>query len=250
MTRTRFHVATLTVLLLVPFQLVSPNLPQTAHAGDVGTYGTDHWAGKVGTTLVAASLSAQAPSELELGVLAETNLARTDPAAYADHLEPMLSWFTGDVMYRPGSSVGIRTGEGRAAIREAIRFLRRLRPMPPLEWSSGLWRAARDHARDHGATGRTGHEGSDGSTMLERMSRYGRWRIAAAENLYFGSADPREVVISLVVDDGVPERGHRTNVFDPSLRVAGVGCGPHPEYGSVCVIDYAGRYDGAGHPRR
>lgn len=48
--------------------------------------------------LFAAPPAAQFPSRLELAVLEETNRARTNPAADADYLEPMLSWFPGDVM--------------------------------------------------------------------------------------------------------------------------------------------------------
>lgn len=197
--------------------------------------------------LFAATLTAQSPSRLERAVLEETNRARANPAAYADHLEAMLSWFRGNVMHRPGSTVGVRTDEGPAAVREAIAFLRRQKPVPRLAWSPGLARAARDHALDLGATGLTGHQGSDRSTMEQRMNRYGRWRVIGAENIDFGSEDARQVVISLIVDDGVKGRGHRTNLFNPSLRVAGVGCGAHPRYRHTCVIDYAGGYD-AGSP--
>ena len=193
--------------------------------------------------LTAAPLAAQSPSQLELGVFEETNLARTNPAAYAEYLEPMLRWFDGDVIRRPGSDFGIRTREGRAAVREAIRFLRRREPVPPLRWSTGLWQAARDHARDQGAAGATGHGGSDGSTMERRMNRYGQWRGSAAENIEYGSDEARMVVISLIVDDGVAGRGHRNNIFDPMLGVAGVGCGPHRVSRHVCVIDYAGRFE-------
>lgn len=200
--------------------------------------------------LVAAPLAAQSPSRLEQGALEETNLARTNPRAYAAYLLPMLDWFQGDVMYRPGSSIGIRTTEGRAAVREAIAFLRRQKALPALEWSRGLWRAARDHARDLGPSGAMGHEGSDGSTMDQRMTRYGEWQGTAAENIDYGSDEPRQVVISLIIDDGVRNRGHRANIFNPSLRVAGVGCGPHERYRQVCVIDYAGGYEEAGRRER
>lgn len=197
----------------------------------------------LGLVLLAADLPAQSPSDLERRVLQETNLARTNPAGYADHLEEMLSWFRDDVIYRPGSSIGIRTEEGPDAFREAIAFLRRVEPVPALTWSNGLWRAARAHARDIGRTGATDHEGSDGSHMVDRLNRYGEWQETAAENIDFGNDDPRRVVISLIVDDGVRNRGHRTNIFNAALRVAGVGCGPHTEYRYVCVVDYAGGYE-------
>ncbi|MFQ5549848.1 MAG: CAP domain-containing protein [Gemmatimonadales bacterium] len=192
---------------------------------------------------VAPALAAQTPTSLERGVLAETNLARTNPNAYADILERRLAWFDGSVIRRPGASVGIRTNEGPQAVREAIAFLRRQPPLLPLEWSHGLWRAARDHAEDQGPTGQTGHDGTDGSRMDERMSRYGRWQSTAAENIDYGSDDPRDIVVNLIIDDGVTGRGHRRNIFNEDLRVAGVGCGPHQRYRAMCVIDYAGGYD-------
>ncbi|MBX3131887.1 MAG: hypothetical protein KF689_00700 [Gemmatimonadaceae bacterium] len=195
--------------------------------------------------LVAADAAAQpaaAATTRDRELLAETNAARTDPAGYARHLEEMLPLFDGNVLRRPGSSVGLRTNEGPAAVREAIRFLRAQAPLAPLEWSDGLWAAARDHVRDQGPSGSTGHTGQDGSSMSQRIGRYGRWQVTAAENIDYGSTSARESVISLIVDDGVPNRGHRTNVFEPRLRVMGATCGPHARYRTMCVFNYAGGF--------
>lgn len=193
--------------------------------------------------LVAAqSTTAQSPSEMERALLAETNLARTNPSAYAAHLEALLPLFDGDVIRRPGSNVGLRTNEGPAAVREAIRFLRQQQPLPAMTWADGIWRAARDHVRDQGPSGATGHDGRDGSNMDQRMRRYGTWLTTAAENIDYGSETARDVLISLIVDDGVASRGHRTNIFNPALRVMGAGCGPHSRYRQMCVIDYAGGF--------
>jgi uncharacterized protein YkwD len=60
-----------------------------------------------------------------------------------------------------------------------------------------------------------------------------------AENISAGEDDARMVVIQLLVDDGVPSRGHRKNLFNPDLHQAGAGAASHTEYGTVCVIDYA-----------
>lgn len=224
------------------FQLIMSDVASRLSAALANRYRIERF--RMSLLLVAlVAVATQSPSGLERAVLEETNLARTDPSAYADHLEPMLDWFRGDVMFRPGSDVGIRTEEGRRAVREAIDFLRQVQPAPPLSWSTGLWRAARDHARDQGVSGATGHRGSDDSTSDQRMNRYGRWRLAAAENIDYGSDEARHVVISLIVDDGVSNRGHRRTIFDATLRVAGVGCGPHLRYRTVCVIDYAAAFD-------
>jgi uncharacterized protein YkwD len=194
--------------------------------------------------LMAAPLfaEAQSPSDVERALLSETSLARTNPSAYAAHLEALLPLFDGDVIRRPGSNVGLRTNEGPAAVREAIRFLRQQQPLPPMTWAEGLWRAARDHVRDQGPSGATGHAGRDGSTMDQRMRRYGSWLTTAAENIDYGSETARDVLISLIVDDGVPSRGHRSNIFSSALRVMGGACGPHELYRQMCVIDYAGGF--------
>jgi uncharacterized protein YkwD len=191
---------------------------------------------------VALPLRAQEPSAFERALLAEHNAARTDPAGYARHLEALIPYFEGTVLRRPGSNVGLQTNEGTAAVREAIRALREQTPVSALEWSDGIFRAARDHVRDQGPRGATGHNGSDGSTMDSRLRRYGAWLSTAAENIDYGSANARDVLISLIVDDGVPSRGHRRNIFNPNIRVMGGACGTHTRYRTMCVIDYAGGF--------
>ncbi len=187
-------------------------------------------------------LAAQEPSAFERALLTEHNAARTNPVAYAAHLEALLPHFDGTVLRRPGSSVGLQTNEGASAVREAIRALRQQQPVAALEWSDGIFRAARDHQRDQGPRGATGHSGSDGSTMDSRLRRYGAWVGTAAENIDYGSTSARDVLISLIVDDGVPSRGHRRNIFNPDIRVMGGACGEHTRYRTMCVIDYAGGF--------
>jgi hypothetical protein len=46
----------------------------------------------------------------------------------------------------------------------------------------------------------------------------------------------------LLIDDGVPSRGHRVNILRESFLSVGVAINTHPNYGMICVIDYAGRY--------
>jgi uncharacterized protein YkwD len=191
----------------------------------------------------APSASSACCTALERGVLAELNRVRTDPERFAAELEARLPHFRGYI-YRPsGAEVGVRTVEGAAAVREAVRVLRATRPLPPLRLSRGMSAAAADHVRDHGPRGAMGHTGRDGSMPAGRVSRYGRWFGIVSENVQYGrAANAHEVIADLVIDDGVPGRGHRRNALDPNVRVAGVACGPHATYGQMCVIVHAGDY--------
>jgi uncharacterized protein YkwD len=192
--------------------------------------------------LFCGKVDAQLAPAFDRALLDEHNAARTDPAGYAAHLEALLPYFEGSILRRPGSRAGLQTNEGSTAVREAIRALRQQAPLPPLEWADGLALAARDHVRDQGPSGATGHDGTDGSSMDGRVRRYGAWNGTAAENIDYGSANARDVLISLIVDDGVPSRGHRRNIFNPNLRVMGGACGPHTRYRRMCVLDYAGEF--------
>ena len=183
------------------------------------------------------TVGAATPDPQADAVLDEIDRARTDPRAYAAHLREWRSWVVGDVVRRPGLP-GLVTVEGPAAVDEAIAFLEAQPPLPALARDAGLDRAAADHARDQGRTGETGHVGSDGSTLGARVRRHGAAR-GMGENIAYGSADARETVIQLIVDDDVPGRGHRTNIFNPDWTRAGAACGPHPVWRRVCVVDFA-----------
>jgi uncharacterized protein YkwD len=46
--------------------------------------------------------------------------------------------------------------------------------------------------------------------------------------------------LQLIIDDGVPTRGHRTNIFKDSFKFLGSASSTHGTYGTETVIDYAG----------
>jgi uncharacterized protein YkwD len=141
----------------------------------------------------------------------------------------------------PGREI-LLTEEGVPALDEAIRFLREAKPLPALQASKGMFMAAKDHAKDIGPTGQTGHKGSDGSMVENRVNRYGSWALSIGENIAYDKGRPREVVIGWIIDDGVPNRGHRKYLFDPSFQFTGVATGAHATFGTLYVITFAGRY--------
>ncbi|MBO0348071.1 hypothetical protein J0895_02930 [Phormidium pseudopriestleyi FRX01] len=170
-------------------------------------------------------------SALEKGIIDEVNRARTNPSAYAAYLE--------------GIRNSLSTIEGPSVITETIQFLRSQAPLAPLELSQGMTMAARDQVNDTGPQGLTGHQGTDGSTMSDRLERYGTWQTAAAENISYGKKTARDVVLQLLIDDNVSSRGHRTNIFNPQHRFIGIDSGPHRQWGTMAVMTLAGNYTSA-----
>ena len=187
--------------------------------------------------------TAQAQSPLEQQVLAALNAARSNPAAYADALHTYRGYFHAKVVSLPGSTEDLETSEGVAAVDETIAFLAQQAPLAPLGEAPILDGSAADHTADQSRSGATGHDGSDGSSPGDRVRRRGGGEYVA-EVIAYGSVDAVDVIRQLIVDDGVADRGHRGVIYAPELRYAGVSCGPHPEFHTMCVIDLAVTADG------
>jgi uncharacterized protein YkwD len=173
-------------------------------------------------------------------VIREMNLARQNPALYATFVEELRNAMHGNVMILPGQT-RIRTKEGTRALDEAIRFLRSAQPQAPLTLSPGMSRAAADHCADQ-ASGGFGHAGRDASNALGRINRYGTCGGAWGENISYGKSTARAVVLALIIDDGLPARKHRKNIFNPSFTFAGAAFGRHARFGTICSVDFAGGY--------
>jgi uncharacterized protein YkwD len=173
-------------------------------------------------------------------VIREMNLARQNPALYAGFVRELRSQMNGNVMVLPGRT-RIRTKEGTRALDDAIRFLEKSQPLPAFVFSPGMSRAAADHCADQ-ADGGFGHEGKDRSHAGQRIARYGMFRGSWGENVSYGKSSARDVVLALIIDDGLPARKHRQNIFNPGFNFAGAAFGRHARFGTVCSMDFAGGY--------
>ncbi len=177
---------------------------------------------------------------LEKEVVYEINLFRSNPAKYAkDFISPLEKYYEGKILHYPGD-IPIKTNEGVKALYECVRELKKIKSLDIIHPCEALSLAARDHQKDQSKTGYTGHTGSDRSDLKIRIERYGEWQVRIAENIAYGNSSARQIVIFLLIDDGVKSRGHRTNLLYPAYKNVGIACGNHPVYRSMCVMDFAG----------
>ncbi|GFO58334.1 serine protease [Geomonas silvestris] len=191
------------------------------------------------TATDALAQSRAAREEMARQMLAETNVARSSPQRYLGYLKELRGHFVGRGYLVPGAPALVLTTEGGAALDEAVRFLERQKPLPPLAWSPGLALGAADLVRDQGPSGEIGHTGNRSGDMRERIERYGTWQGRIAENIGYGPDTARQMVMQLIIDDGVPERGHRKNIFTSAFKVAGAACGAHAVYRTMCAMEFA-----------
>lgn len=140
----------------------------------------------------------------ELTMIDEVNLVRSNPAGYIPYIEA----------YKLRIAKGEAFGS-EATCDELIAELRNLSPLSVLQPLDCLYDAAKKHGEDGRARGSNDHVGSDQSWPWDRVLRSCPNLTDGNENLVGGPASVRDAVTILLIDDGIPNRGHRRTMLDP-----------------------------------
>jgi hypothetical protein len=235
-------------------QLKSSGVPQTRRAAnsnrsarDTGRRG-DPDAANWDIAALDTAAKADYLSPAEKDVILEMNKARADPKKYAElYIGPRLQYKWGGAFgvnsyAAPGETVYRITKEGKNGIQSCVDDLSKRQSVPPLLPAEGLCLAAKDHVNDTGSKGITGHTGSGGNSMEQRINRYGKWSGSIGENISYGNNAGREIVLQLLIDDGVSNRGHRNNILNKNFKYTGSAIGSHSKFDYLCVINYANMY--------
>lgn len=171
-------------------------------------------------------------------VIAEVNRIRTNPKSYIPLLEHCLENFDGNILTRPEKDECIETQEGPAPFKEAIEFLKNQRPIPEITFDEEASKVAEEYAQYLSKNPEQNED--DESKLDERCQKYLEYDFAISECIDYGGTNGKEVILNLLVDDGVLDRTHRENLFSTKFGYYGVGVGTHPEYEFCTVIDYFG----------
>jgi uncharacterized protein YkwD len=183
----------------------------------------------------------------DVDIWAVQNQIRTDPTSVIPALYRILDNFESNDIYYvdPNTGTRWRTNEGSDAVIECIEFLENVDPVHALEWSDALTDAAEYHTVTQGQAGETGHNSPAGYTMRQRIDYFAQqngaqgWESTIGENISYGSPGAMDVMLALMIDDGVPNRGHRVNIFKEEFRTVGIFTGYHDGYRTMTTLDYA-----------
>lgn len=177
----------------------------------------------------------------------EFNAMRADPPRYARTLAATRPRYDGRILRgRSDTEIDIQTREGVAALDEAIAALRAAPAVPVLAPSELLAGAARDHVAAQSRSGEMGHRSKGRDPGGRVVARGGGPYVG--EVIGYGHSDPASAIELLLVDDGVPGRGHRHMMLDGRYRYAGAACGTHPVHRTMCVIMMSETPDGSPPP--
>ena len=163
---------------------------------------------------------------------------RRDPQSFIPPLQERLDSFQGN--FYVFDKKKIRSREGPVPVKEAIEWLQQQKPVPEYDLSKqALFQAARDHCDDLCKNSHHGHKGTDGSSVANRIERYGKWKGGVSENIALQQQTPMNILLHWLIDDGGKTRKHRLNMLDTRYNCIGVACGKHGKYKSCCVLVFA-----------
>ena len=177
-------------------------------------------------------------SALESQIFAELNKARNEPQSFIVYLEEYKKYLKGNTLSMPNKTAMVMI-EGLPAIEDAISDLKKNPKQTPLTFSNGLTKVARNQLADLLENPSLKHLGKDGSPLDRRMMKVGFTDGAIAENISQRVEDAREVILTMIVDDGLKSRSHRKNVFSPTFKLFGIACGLAQNNNTICVAEFA-----------
>lgn len=126
--------------------------------------------------------------------------------------------------------------------KETYNFLINYTPTPPLTISKVLYNAAKDHCKDIGTTGITGHISSkSNSTIKERIVKYSKSTSFQyfGENCSYGKKQPLSIALDMIIDVGLRNKYNQMNILNEKFNSIGVCILKHYSFKWVCVIVFA-----------
>jgi uncharacterized protein YkwD len=166
----------------------------------------------------AANAAYMSNSEKEIIYI--LNLIRTYPALFA---KTVLKKY-------PAVSGNDHLADDKYYFQSLVDTLLTLQPKAMLYPDNACFQSARTHAWQSGISGYAGHQRG---TPEARSKKYYN-----GECCDYGRSSPLEIVLSLLIDEGIPGLGHR-KICLMNFTGIGVAIQPHKKYGTNAVLDFS-----------
>jgi Cysteine-rich secretory protein family len=115
--------------------------------------------------------------------------------------------------------------------------LKKANPLKAFTPHSLLFKTATAHAKDLSSTGKLSHNSSNGDDFFTRITKSGLQGCAGENINYATNNTAAEAVILLMLDNGVPNLGHRKALLNPDYLSIGVALATFKS-GKVLVQDF------------
>lgn len=191
--------------------------PQKPSVSPLASYSTE-WNDEkylAGNTATNANYMSEAEKEL-IYVL---NLARMNPVLFANTVVKKYPDKPGEEYLRK-----------EAHYISLLDSMRKMKPLSLLYPDQSCYNSAACHATDTGEEGAVGHERSKKDC---RNKMY-----FAAECCDYGHSSAVDIILSLLIDEGVPSLGHRKICLGTYYKKIGVAIRPHKTYKHTAVLDF------------
>ena len=169
---------------------------------------------KCNTAVNAAYLS-----KSEKDVVYILNLIRANPALFA---KTVLKKY-------PAASGNGYLAEDSFYFISLVNTLEKMEPLNMLYPDINCFESAKCHAIKSGLTGYVGHDRK--TTDCKKIKHFN------GECCDYGHSDPLEIVLSLLIDEGIPSLGHRLVMLSSYTKI-GVSIQAHRRYGHNAVLDF------------
>ncbi|MFM6924498.1 MAG: hypothetical protein ACKOU7_03280 [Ferruginibacter sp.] len=194
-----------------------PLLSQTVPVSPLASYSKIWNDKKYSVCNTAANTSYLSKGEKE--VIYILNLVRANPALFAKTVLVPYPSVSGDGYLAEDSFYFI----------SLVNTLQTMEPLGILYPDYPCFESAKYHAVASGITGYIGHERKTRAAKLKKHY-YG-------ECCDYGHSDPLDIVLALLIDEGIPSLGHRDLLLTNYTKI-GVSIQPHKKYGNNAVIDF------------
>lgn len=148
-------------------------------------------------------------SKREKAMVKEINLVRSNPKGYIKVVEAYVVFMKADEAYASFYEDEIKVAD------ELIEELKNTPVLSILKPSETLYKIAKAHGDEGKSIGDLGHVGKDGLMPWDRVIKYDAKMQDGNENIVGGPKDIRRSVLTLLVDAGISNRGHRKTLLNP-----------------------------------